>query len=51
MIKVTETIEMKQTRPFFHGTHANLTPYTFFQKMLKYSNDFQRQNFLVLSLK
>ena len=36
---------------FFHGAYSNLTRYLFYQKTLKYFNDFQNQNFSFLRLK
>ena len=50
-IKWNQTMEMKQNQPFFHGTYSNLTPYLFYQKTLKYFNDFKKGSFSVLWLK
>ena len=34
-----------KSQAFFHETYSNLTPYLFYQKILKYFDDFQNQNF------
>ena len=44
MTKVDPNKEMKQNQKFFHGAYSNLTPYVFYQKILKYFNDLQNQN-------
>ena len=38
-------------RYFLHWTYSNLTPYRFYQEILKYFSDFQNRNFIVLWLK
>ena len=40
-------MEMKQNQIFFLGTYSKLTPYFFYQKILRHFNDFQNQNFSV----
>ena len=42
---------MRQNQTLFHGTYSNLTQIIFYQKILKYFNDFQNQVFSVLWLK
>ena len=49
--KWTRTMEMTQKQTFFDGAYSNLTPNLFYQKFLKYFNDFQNRNFSVLLLK
>ena len=44
-------MELKQNKQFFYDTYYNLTPYVFYQKILKYFNDFQNRNFSVLVTK
>ena len=50
-LKWTQTIEMKQSQTFFHGTCSNWHHICFHQKKLKCFNDFQNLNFPVLWLK
>ena len=42
-------MKMGQNQTFFHKTYSILTPYFNYQKILKYFNDFQNRNFLVLA--
>ena len=48
ILKQVQTSEMKQNQTFFHGAYSNLTPYLFYQKILKHFNDFQSRNFSVV---
>ena len=48
--KGTQAMEMTQNQAFFDGAYSNLTPNLFYQKFLKYFNDFENRNFSVLLL-
>ena len=50
-LKWAKTMKMKQNQQFFDGTCSSLTPYLFYQEILKYFSNIQNWNYSVLWLK